>query len=303
LNGDCVEQMLINLNSLPRRAALRILAGFALASPLRTFADSPERRFAAIERGIGVKLGVAALDTGTGRTFSHRGAELFPLCSTFKFLLAGCILSRVDAGKEQLSRSILYTDKDLLEYAPVTRGHVKEGALSVGDLCAAAVEVSDNAAANLLLAQVGGPAGVTSFIRSLGDPVTRLDRTEPDLNSALPGDVRDTTSPTAMLNLMKGLLTGRFLLPASRNRLIGWLEKCETGGNRLRAGVPKDWRAGDKTGTGENGAIGDIGIFWPPNRAPILIAAYVIEGSAPRAQREGAIASAARIMAREFRPL
>ena len=188
----------------------------------------------------------------------------------------------------------------LLEYAPVTRAHVKEGGLSVADLCAAALEVSDNTAANLLLAQVGGPAGVTGFLRSLGNQVTRLDRTEPELNSALPGDVRDTTSPAAMLDSMNLLLTGSILARTSRDRLIGWLEKCETGDNRLRAGVPKDWRAGDKTGTGENGAIGDIGIFSPTKRAPILIAAYVIEGSAEKAHREAAIASAARVISKEF---
>jgi len=295
--------MLMTPLSLSRRDLVRTATAFILGSPPGALADSAEAKFAAIEQGIGVRLGVAALDTETGRVVSHREAELFPMCSTFKFLLAACVLNRADSGAEQLTRFISYTVKDLLSYAPVTRAHVKDGALSVGELCAAAVEVSDNTAANLLLAQVGGPAGVTKFIRSLGNQVTRLDRTEPELNSALPGDVRDTTSPAAMVDSMKILLTGSALSPASRERLIGWMQKCETGERRLRAGIPKSWRAGDKTGTGENGAVGDIGIFWPPKKAPVLIAAYVIEGKAVTSQREAVIASAARIVSREFHPL
>jgi len=273
-----------------------MLPVLALGHPLRALAATPEDEFGKIEQGIGFRLGVASLDTGTGRTLSHRGDELFPMCSTFKFLLAACVLSRVDAGSEQLGRAISYTDRDLLEYAPVTRDHVKDGSLMVSELCEAAVELSDNTAANLLLAQVGGPAGVTQFIRSLGNQVTRLDRTEPELNSALPGDPRDTTSPAAMVDSTQVLLTGNGLSGKSRELLISWLERCTTGGNRLRAGVPKGWRAGDKTGTGENGAIGDVGIFWPPKKAPILIAAYVMGGNATREQRERAIASAARIV-------
>jgi len=293
--------MLMSSFPLSRRGLLHLLPAFALCRPLLALAGTPESEFAAIEQATGIHLGVSALDTGTGRTLSHRGDEQFPMCSTFKFLLAALVLSKVDAGTEQLGRSISYSEKDLLEYAPVTRAYVKDGVLTVGELCVAAVEVSDNAAANLLLAQVGGPAGVTSFIRSLGNTVTRLDRTEPELNTAIPGDPRDTTSPKGMVDSMRILLTGGSLSVASRNQLIRWLEKCETGGNRLRAGIPKDWRAGDKTGTGENGAIGDLGIFWPPRKAPILIAAYVLGGSATREQREQAIASAARVVVHSWR--
>jgi beta-lactamase class A len=256
-----------------------------------------EERFARIEKGIGGRLGLAVLDTATGRKLNYRAADLFPMCSTFKFLLAACVLRQVDAKTEDLQRLISYTEKDLLGHAPVTRAHVREGALPVEELCAAAVEVSDNTAANLLLASVGGPAGLTAFIRSLGNDVTRLDRNEPELNSSLPGDPRDTTSPAAMLDSMEKLLTGKALSETSRSRLIAWLEQSTTGADRLRAGFPPGWRAGDKTGTGEHGAMGDLGIFWPPEKKPILIAAYVLGGNASAEQRERAFAAVGRAVA------
>lgn len=288
----------MNSFSLSRRTVLRMLPTCLLRKPLFSFATpgiAPQEPLAAIERGIGGRLGVSALDTGTGRRFDYRASELFAMCSTFKFLLTACILNRVDLGKDDLKRSIPYGEKDLLEYAPVTRAHVKEGAMPVGDLCAAAIELSDNTAANLLLAQVGGPAGLTAYIRSLGNPVTRLDRAEPELNEATPGDPRDTTSPSAMVNSMQKLLLRDGLSAPSRTRLTTWLQESSTGKNRLRAGIPTSWLAGDKTGTGDRGALGDIGIFWPPGKAPILIAAYTMEGSATREVYEQAFAAVGRL--------
>jgi beta-lactamase class A len=276
-----------------------MLAVCALEPPLFALGaqeSTSDAGFAAVERSIGCRLGVSAFDTGTGRRLGYRESELFAMCSTFKFMLAACILKAVDAGKEDLKRPIQYTQNDLLEYAPVTREHIAQGAMTVEDLCAAVIAVSDNTAANLLLAQIGGPPGLTAFIRSLGNQVTRLDRKEPELNSALPGDVRDTTSPAAMVDSMHKLLLGDGLSARSRGQLTNWLEKSTTGGNRLRAGIPPNWRAGDKTGTGDNGAIGDIGIFWPTSKPPILIAAYLMGGSATREAREKAIAAVGRIV-------
>jgi beta-lactamase class A len=289
----------MNSLNLSRRRLLRILPVFVLAKPL--FALGPpettvEDSFAAIERVIGSRLGVSALDTGTGRKLEYRALELFAMCSTFKFLLAACILRGVDAGKEDLNRSIPFTQKDLLEYAPITRAHVEQGVMAIGDLCAAAIELSDNTAANLLLSQIGGPQGLTAFIRSLGNDVTRLDHKEPELNEEAPGDPRDTTSPAAMVDSMQKLLLGDGLSAQSRARLASWLEQSSTGAKRLRAGVPPSWRAGDKTGTGDNGAVGDIGIFWPPNKPPILVAVYVMEGKATREVREKAIAAVGRLV-------
>jgi beta-lactamase class A len=291
----------MNSSSFSRRWVLRAIPALLCGIPelaLGAPEVSSDGQFAAIERGIGGRLGVAAIDTGSGRRLIYRAQELFAMCSTFKLLLAAGILKNVDDGSSELNKPIRYTEKDLLEYAPVTRAHVQQGAMTVSELCAAAIEFSDNTAANLLLAQLGGPAGLTQFIRSLGNRVTRLDRIEPDLNSALPGDPRDTTSPMAMAESAAMLLTGTSLSVTSRNRLAGWLEKSVTGANRLRAGFPAAWRAGDKTGTGEHGAIGDVGIFWPPSEPPIVIAAYIMEGNATGAEREEAIAAAGRVTAK-----
>lgn len=148
-----------------------------------------------VERRLGGRLGVAVLDTHTGHRVGYHEGERFPMCSTFKLLAVTAVLSRVDGSQEQLDRRIAYGESDLLEYAPVTRAHVGEGGMTLGDLCAAAIEQSDNTAANLILGTLGGPSAVTAYARSLGDSVTRLDRTEPTLNDWQPGEQRDTTSP------------------------------------------------------------------------------------------------------------
>ena len=235
---------------------------------------SPEVRLKALEARSGGRLGVVVVDTGTGRRWTHRENERFALCSTFKFPLVAAVLARVDSGLDSLDRRVAYTAADLLDHSPVTTARLKEGGMTVGALCEAAVTKSDNAAANLLLKSLGGPTGLTQYLRSLGDPVTRLDRYEPELNSNEPGDLRDTTTPAAMAETARRILLGDALSPASRERLIGWLEACETGAARIRAGVPPTWRVGDKTGTGAHGAANDVAILWPPGRAPLLVAAY-----------------------------
>lgn len=278
-------------------AAGTVLADCA-GQPARTpYAEAPDAALEAIERKIGGRLGVCSLDTQTGRQLLHRADERFALCSTFKWLLAAQALARVDQGQLQLEQRIPYGSGDLLEHAPVTREHVGEGALSVEALARAVVVVSDNTAANLLLAQLGGPAGLTQFARSLGDTSTRLDRGEPELNTNDPGDDRDTTSPRAMLELMQRILCGAVLSAPSRERLIGWLQSCETGQRRLRAGLPTTWQAGDKTGTGQRGACNDVAIALPPGRSPVLIAVYASESTAPIEWLESAQADVARIVA------
>lgn len=237
--------------------------------------DPASTDFGAIEADLGGRVGVMARDTGSGDELAWRADERFALCSTFKWVLAAMILSKVDRGELALERRIEYGEADLLEYAPVTREHVEEGSMTVAGLCRAAVTVSDNTAANLLLELVGGPPELTAFLRKSGDTVTRLDRYEPELNTNVPGDERDTTTPRAMLDTMERLLLGEALSPGSRERLNGWLVGATTGGARLRAGLPDGWTVGDKTGTGPNGAANDVAIAWPPGRPPILIAAYL----------------------------
>jgi beta-lactamase class A len=262
--------------------------------------DKSADRIGAIEQRLGGQLGVLAIDTGTGRKIENRATERFPMCSTFKLLLAGAVLDRIDKHQENLDRRITYGERDLLEWAPVAKEHLKEGGMTVEAMCAAAIEYSDNTAANLLLRSIGGPGKLTEYLRSIGDKATRLDRNEPDLNTAIAGDPRDTATPTSMLNSVNTLVLGQALSENSRKQLADWLVANTTGGARLRAGLPADWRIGDKTGTGQNGATNDVAIVWPPDRAPILIVAFFVGSKADGSKREAAIAEIGRIVADTF---
>jgi beta-lactamase class A len=233
-----------------------------------------------IEASVGGRVGVMAIDTGDGTEMSYRADERFAMCSTFKWLLAASVFSRVEQDEMSLDERLSYGPEDLLDYAPVARKHVNTGWLTVEMLCDAAVTVSDNTAANLLLNRIGGPAELTAFLRRCGDKVTRLDRNEPELNTNLPGDERDTTTPRAMAKTMNTILLGDVLSASNRDQLIHWLRDAKTGLGRLRGGLPSDWIAGDKTGTGVNGAANDVAIAWPPGREPILIASYLSRSKA-----------------------
>ena len=254
-------------------------------------------RIAAIETRIGGRIGVAAVDTSNDKHLDYRVEERFPMCSTFKFLAAAAVLKRVDEKKEKLERFGPYGAKEILENAPVTKEHLKDGGMTLGALCAAAIEQSDNTAGNLLLNAIGGPTGLTNFVRTLGDRVTRLDRIEPDLNSAIPGDERDTTTPAAICSDMQRLLLGDALSEESHRQLEEWLQRNETGGSMIRAGVPKTWSVGDKTGRGANGATNDVAIVRPPGRAPILLAIYCVGSTAAANDRAAAIAEMTKLVA------
>jgi beta-lactamase class A len=263
--------------------------GFAATRPT----DDLAARFAAIEKEAGGRLGVAALDTGTGRRFGHREEERFPMCSTFKVLAVSAVLTQVDHGKENLDRRIRFAAGDVIDGSPISKDHIGDG-MTLAELCAAALDYSDNTAANLILSALGGPHAVTAFARSLGDPVTRLDRTEPALNEATQGDPRDTTTPATMAANLQKLLLGKALAPASREQLTNWMIANKTGDARLRAGLPHDWRIGDKTGTGERGTANDIAIAWPPGRKPIIVAVYLTGSTVSPDQQSAAIADVAR---------
>ncbi len=251
---------------------------------------------AKIESDSGGRLGVAVLDAGSGALAGHRINERFPMCSTFKALAAAAILTRVDAGKEQLSRRIRVEQKDILSYAPVTKQHVGQE-MSVAELCDAAVTLSDNTAANLLLASMGGPSAVTNLARSLGDEITRLDRIETELNEGTPGDPRDTTTPGAMAKNLKALTLGAALSATSRDQLIAWLVGCRTGDAKIRAGLPKGWRVGDKTGSGGHGSSNDVAVAWPEVRPPVIVASYLTETTGTDDQRNAAHAAVGRAVA------
>lgn len=286
-----------------RRLFLGALGGAALGFCRPSFARASDGRifFAqGVESRIGGRVGLFVLDTHTGRTIAHREDERFALCSTFKWVLAAAVLAKVDKAALKLDRPIPFGRADLIDHSPVTGAQVKRGRMTAEELARAAVVTSDNTAANLLLAQVGGPSGLTAFLQAHGDRVTRLDRNEPSLNTNLPGDPRDTTSPRAMVGTLKTLLTTSALSPESRKRLIGWMVACETGGKRLRAGFPQSWRAGDKTGTGMRGAANDVAIAWPMDRSPILVAAYLSESLSPPEALNSAHATLGQHLVREL---
>jgi beta-lactamase class A len=270
-----------------------VIAG--LSACLATPASADASALASLERRHGGRLGVFAVDAGSGRSLACRADERFLLCSTFKMLAVAAVLERVDAGRERLERSVRYARTDLLEYAPVTRAHVAQGALSVTALCRAAVEVSDNTAANLLLASLGGPEDVTRFIRRLGDPVTRLDRNEPSLNR--PAGMLDTTTPRAMAHCARAILLERALAPASRGQLELWMVASTPGLERLRAGVPRTWRVGDKSGTSD-AATNDVAIMRPPRRPALIVAAYYEAPDLREATREAVLRQVGLIVAR-----
>ena len=260
---------------------------------------SPATSFDALERAAGGRLGVCAIDTANGRRAQHRADERFPFCSTFKAMLAAAVLARSVERPALLQQRVTYRQDDLVRYSPVTERHVGTG-MTVAGLCAAAVQYSDNSAANLLLKLIGGPSAVTAYARAIGDDTFRLDRWETELNTALPGDLRDTTTPAAMAASLRVLALGEALPAAQRAQWIEWLRGNKVGDKRIRAGVPAGWRVGDKTGTGDYGTTNDVGVVWPPSRAPIVLAVYYTQTRADAQAKDDVIEAAARIAVSAF---
>lgn len=276
-------------------AVLAVNSASLRAQPAVT-SESLPRALAALEQSSGGRLGVAVLDLESGEVTGVRVAERFPMCSTFKAFLAAAVLQRVDAGQESLDRRIAVPAKPLLVNSPVTERHAG-GEITVRELCEAVLTRSDNTGANLLLDTIGGPAGLTRFVRSVGDEVTRLDRTETELNECKPGDPRDTTSPAAAVNTLRTLLLGEVLSAPSRDQLVAWMVANRTGDQRLRAKLPAGWRAADKTGANGATTTNDIAVLWPPGRKPLVVAAYLTECAGPESKRNAVLAEVGRLVA------
>jgi len=261
-----------------RRRTCSLTVAFALLAgctgPEPDMAAQFGAELATLEQRVGGTIGAYALDTGSGRELSWRADERFSMASTFKSLLAAATLAEVDAGQLGLDQAVSLESVELVSYSPIVEQYVEGGSITIGELCEAAVTLSDNTAANLLLEQIGGPDALTDFLRRSGDEVTRLDRWEPELNENAPGDERDTSTPRAFAVSLNRLLFGDVLSEASRVQLQNWLVANRTGDSRVRAGLPVGWRVGDKTGTGSNGAVNDVAVFWPPDREPIVLAIF-----------------------------
>ncbi|WP_380178787.1 class A beta-lactamase [Kalamiella sp. sgz302252] len=278
-------------------AALSPLAtGFfphlALAAPA-----SLAQRLGHLERQANGRIGLALLDSGSGRSLHYRGDERFPLCSTFKVLAVAAILHR---RQPELQKRLYWRSEEELEWMPVTAGHRAEG-MTVAALCAAALQHSDNLAANLLLKELGGPAGLTAFLRQQGDNVTRLDRNEPTLNSAIPGDPRDSSTPLQMLHNLQQLSLGSdgkqglVLGAEQRNQLNQWLKGNTTGKKAIAAAVPATWLVGDKTGSGDYGTTNDVAVIWRPDASPLVLTLYFTQQDKAAKNRQEVLAQAAEI--------
>jgi len=261
---------------------LQGFAGSTMAAPLHEVIEELEER-------LDARIGVAVVDSESGQTWHHRGEERFPLTSTFKPLACAALLSRVDAGSESLSRAVEVRQEELVTYSPFTQDFVGSS-ITLADACEAAITLSDNTAGNLLLAAIGGPAGLTAFLRKSGDQYTRLDRTEPDLNEATPNDPRDTTTPIAMVHTLKALLQGGALSDTQAQRLESWMIADRVADALFRSRLPAGWSIADKPGAGGHGSRALIAVLYPPDRAAVFAAVYVTETEASFAARNSAIA-------------
>jgi beta-lactamase class A len=284
-----------------------LLAGVMSAAVASTIASdaraaSAESTLKRIRERVGGRLGVHALDSQSGKRWGIDEKSRYAMASTFKLPLAAALLWQVDRNAFTLDHTLVIEAKDLLPNSPAVDAKLAAGAdaMTVRDLCIAAVTQSDNAAANVLLDGIGGPSALTTFFRSLGDETTRLDRREPALNQNVPGDPRDTTSPRAMVDSLLKIFTQDVLSIPSRALLIDWMIASRTGMDRVRAGLPKSWNPGDKTGTGENGAFNDLVIAYPPKRRPIFVAVYMSESKLPPKELAAAHAEIGTLIAKVF---
>jgi len=265
-------------------------------------AESADRALKRIRERVGGRLGVHALDSQSGKRWGMDENSRYAMASTFKLPLAAALMWQVDHKAFSLDHSLAIKATDILPNSPAFQAKLAAGAdsMTVRELCAAAVVHSDNAAANILLSGIGGPTGFNQFMRTSGDEVTRLDRHEPALNTNIPGDPRDTTTPRAMVDTMLRLLTQDVLSLPSRALLIDWMVASRTGMDRVRAGLPKSWNPGDKTGTGENGAFNDLVVAYPPRRRPVFAAVYMSESKLGAKDLAAAHAEIGTLLAKVF---
>lgn len=249
-----------------------------------------------VERQLGARLGMQALDTESGQTWSYHADQRFPMCSTFKVIASAAFLAKVDRGEDSLSRKVFIDESDLVSYSPMTETRIGDAGMSMAEICEAALTLSDNTAGNTILESIGGPSGVTQFARDIGDKMFRLDRWETELNEAAVGDSRDTTSPAAMTATLQKILFGNVLSQTSKNQLQSWLMDNKTGDAKLRAGLPSAWTVGDKTGGGNNGTMADVAFVQAPNRKPLIVSVYMTETTASFDNRNAGIADIARAL-------
>jgi beta-lactamase class A len=280
--------------------ACALLPLLALAPAHAEESQSLNAALSKLEQQLGGRIGVVAIDTGSGKRIGFRSDERFPMCSSFKMVLAGAILKKSVDTPALMQKQIAIAAADMVFHAPITGKH-QGGSLTIEALSDAVVRYSDNPAANLLLKEVGGPAGLTAFARSIGDTEYRSDRFETELNTAIPGDPRDTTTPAAMAGTVQALVLGKALPPAQQKQLKDWMLGNTTGNAKIRAGVPAGWAVADKTGNcGRYGTTNDIGLMYPPGRAPIALAIYTARIKQEDEGSDATIAAVAKLVAEKL---
>ncbi len=279
--------MLFNYLSPKYLGALFILIGASISSYAQY--DSVEKTIISVEKQLPAHVGVSIYNTETKKTWNYKGDSRVPLMSTFKTLACGKLLSDVDKGGSSLDKSVLVEKKDLVTYSPITENYVGKE-ITLAEACSAAMLTSDNTAANIILNNTGGPSELTRFIQGIGDHTTRLDRFEPELNEAKSGDLRDTTSPSAMVNSLNALLFGNVLSPQSTSQLKQWMMDNQVSDNLLRSVLPIGWKIADRAGAGGNGSRGIAAVIWSEKLAPIIISIYITQTNASFDDRNKAIA-------------
>lgn len=290
----------MNLSLLKHSLIFITMMIFFIGTSQPIFASIPiQKKLAELEASSEGRIGVSAINTANHQSIQYRATERFPVCSTNKMIGVAAILKHSMQDTHFLQQKITYKKEDLVVYSPVTEKHIANG-MTISELCAATITQSDNSAINFLMQKIGGPKAVTAFARSIGDKMFRLDRWEPELNSAIPGDLRDTSTPAAMEQSLRRLAFGNVLATPQRQQLQTWLKDNTTGNTRIRAGVPTNWAVGDKTGTGDYGTTNDVGIIWPSNCPPIVVAIYFTQNKKDAAPRNDIIASVTRALIREF---
>lgn len=288
--------------------ASAVLAGLSLSIPFEAVraADFVATPLASAvldaEKRLSARVGVSVIDLETDTRWQNRADERFPTNSTFKTFLCAAFLDAGAKGAVDPDRAIVIRKSDIVSYSPVAKEKVDGAPVTLRELCATTVTISDNAAANLVMKELGGPEAVTAYLRSIGDEVTRVDRWEPESNSGIPGDARDTTSPNAAAETLKKLVLEETLPDAERRLLTEWLIGNKVGDATLRAGLPEGWRIADKTGAGANGSRNNIAVIWPDGRKPVVIAVYITQTAASFKARNAAIADIGRALAASLAP-
>lgn len=270
-----------------------LLSVFASSLPTCVYAQQTLRLLAAAqaeERALQARLGIAVYDAESGRTAHYRGDERFPLNSTHKAFSCAALLARVDAQVVALEQAVSISPERLVAYSPITEKSLSPRTMSLREVCRAAVSYSDNTAGNVVLDALGGTAGFNAYMRSIGDDLTRLDREEPELNESAPGDLRDTTTPMAIVDALRQVLLGDGLSESSRVELRQWMLDDRVGGALLRASLPPDWKIADKTGAGGYGSRSIVAVIWPPARQPLVVGIYITQTEASMTTSNQAIA-------------